>query len=214
MKKSVMFMCIAVIFTVSIFSLTLQDVVKGDMFEKGFSCTMKMTTKAEGMTMVSDATMAVKGKNVRMEMKMPTNTPMYEFMKQKNIDEYIIFTTEEKGKEVMYTYYPKRKQFVVFADMPEGEENFDSLEPDEEIQKVGTEMFAGVNADKYKVLDGQDGTTFYYIDPVKKIMIGSTTKTDDTEMVVVLSNISFNVPDSTFTRPAGYSKISPNELYR
>lgn len=214
MKKSIMLCAVVTIVVFSLFSLTLQEVVKGDYFEKGFSCKMKMTTKAEGITMVSEANFAVKGKNTKIEMKLPANTPMYDFMKQKNIDEYIMYTVEEKGKSVMYTYYPKRKQFVVFADMPEGEEQVNTFEGDEKIQKVGSEMFAGVNADKYKVLEEKGGTTFYYIDPSKKIMIGVVTITEESENRIELTNTTHVVPDSTFTRPAGYTKISPNELYR
>lgn len=214
MKKSIMLCCIVAIAVFSMFSLTLKDVVKGDYFEKGFSCTMKMTTKAEGITMISEASFAVKGKNTKIEMKMPANMPMYDFMKQKNIDEYIMYTVEEKGKSVMYTYYPKRKQYVVFADMPEGEEQFDTFEGDEKIQKIGSETFAGVNADKYKVLEEKDGTTFYYIDPAKKIMIGVVTINEESENRIELINTTHSVSDSTFKRPSGYTQTSPNELYR
>lgn len=90
------------------------------------------------------------------------------------------------------------------------------LEEEEMLEKVGTATFAGVKCDKYRVLDleedGDDdeeemeGESFIYIDPARKMFLGTEMKMGPYTMKMEYTDIKTGVDKSVFKPLNGYKK--------
>lgn len=87
-------------------------------------------------------------------------------------------------------------------------------------QKVGTELIAGRNAEKYRIVVNSStpgsvslSETFIWIDERLRIPVRSeTTASDGTKITMELSDVALDVERQIFQIPADYQKIAFSEL--
>lgn len=210
MKKITVLLCLSIAFM-----LTAGDKVKmssvfgGEIFKNGFSATVTTTSDIPMMPVQEPYTIYTDGEgNNRTDTK----------------DKISIFV-EEDGNDMMYNYDKKAKTYTVISmsDMDGMMGDMDSMEApgdfeeDEMLEKVGSEMFAGVKCDKYKIIDieeGDDddedemeGESFMYVDPEKKVFVGTEMKMGPYTMKMEYSNIKPGVDKSVFKPLSGYKKV-------
>jgi hypothetical protein len=185
----------------------MSSVISPDFFKKGFSATVKTTSDMPMMPAQEPYTVYTDGEgNTRTDMK-------------DNISIYV----EEKGKNMIYNYEKKTKTYTVFSPddmsgMMEGMGGVEKPGVDEEetVEKVGSEMFAGVKCDKYKVImekseddeEEMQGESFVYIDPVKKMFVGMSMQMGPYTMKMEYTDIKQGVDKSVFKPLTGYKKVN------
>jgi hypothetical protein len=197
MKKITIIFCMA--FTLMLTAgekVKLSTVVSGDVWLKGFSAVVKTTSNMPGMPKMDPYTIYTDSEgNSRTDMK-------------DNISMYI---TEGK-KQMVYSYVKSSKTYTVMSlsDLPGGEEQKPGFEKEELVEKVGSETFAGVKCDKYKVdMKGEEaqGDAFMYIDAAKKVFAGMEMKMGEYSMKMEYTDIKFGVDKSMFKPLEGYKKV-------
>ena len=197
MKKITIIFCLA--FSLMLTAgekVKLSAVVSGDVWLKGFSAVVKTTSNMPGMPKMDPYTIYTDSEgNSRTDMK-------------DNISMYI---TEGK-KQMVYSYVKSSKTYTVMSlsDLPGGEEQKPGFEKEELVEKVGSETFAGVKCDKYKVdMKGEEaqGDAFMYIDAAKKVFAGMEMKMGEYSMKMEYTDIKFGVDKSMFKPLEGYKKV-------
>ncbi len=210
MKKTIVLLCLTTAFMLAAGDkVKMSSVVGGEIFKNGFSATVKTTSDIPMMPTQEPYTIYTDGDgNSRTDMK-------------NNISIFV----EENGKDMIYNYDNKTKTYTVMTmddmsgmmgDMGSMEAPGD-IEEDEMLEKVGSEMFAGVKCDKYKVIDIEDdddedeeemdGESFMYIDPAKKMFVGMGMKMGPYTMKMEYTNIKAGVDKSVFKPLSGYKKV-------
>jgi outer membrane lipoprotein-sorting protein len=86
-------------------------------------------------------------------------------------------------------------------------------------QKLGNEVIAGRNTNKYRIVvnssapaNVSQSETLMWIDEALQMPIKSETKSNGTHVTMEISEIKLEVDKSLFTIPAGYRKVTFNEL--
>jgi len=208
MKRTAMVLCLAII--TAAFAgekVKMSSIIGTEKMKNGFSATVKTTSDMPMMPVQEPYTVYTDGDgNSRTDMK--DNTTLF---------------IEENGKDMMYSYDKKKKTYTVMSlddmsGMTGGMGSMETpgdLEEDEMLEKVGTGVFAGVKCDKYKVIeieeDGDEeemeGESFIYIDPAKKMFVGTEMKMGPYTMKMEYTNIKYNVDKSVFKPLSGYKKV-------
>ncbi len=218
MKKLVLLLC--VVFAVSAVSaVELGDVVNSQAYKtKGMAADIVQTINlpAQNMKMNFNSKIYMKGEMVRVDTQYDENSfnnpAQYQQMKMMKMDKMTLIQGVKNGKGVMIMIYPLINGYVEKETNREAEGGFENLDTmmSAAVSKVGSETFAGVNADKYRVTtdEAEDKDEIYvYVDPSKKIMVGVYIKAEDgSETKMEYKNIELKVDDSVFKVPAGMKK--------
>ncbi|MDY0018343.1 MAG: hypothetical protein RBS89_10955 [Candidatus Delongbacteria bacterium] len=211
MKRTAIILCIAIM-TAALAGekVKMSSVVGGEIFKNGFSAVVKTTSDMPMMPVQEPYTIYTDGEgNSRTDMK-------------DNVSLFI----EENGKDMIYNYDKKTKTYSVMSlddmsGMMGGMGSMETpgdMEEDEMLEKVGTAVFAGVKCDKYKVIeieDGDDedeeeemeGESYIYIDPAKKMFVGTEMKMGPYTMKMEYTDIKPGVDKSVFKPLSGYKKV-------
>lgn len=198
-----------VLFLTAVFMLAagekvkMSSVIGGEIFNNGFSATVKTTSDIPMMPAQEPYTVYTDGDgNSRTDMK-----------------DMVSIYVEENGKDMMYNYDKKTKTYTVmsFDDMPGNMEAPGDLDEEEMLEKVGTATFAGVKCDKYRVIDMEEddeededdmeGESYMYIDPAKKMFVGMEMKMGPYSMKMEYTDIKPGVDKSVFKPLSGYKKV-------
>jgi outer membrane lipoprotein-sorting protein len=174
--------------------------------KKGFSATMIATVTAEGMTRTTESRYQVKGSSTRVEY-FKDSAPVTVFLSR-----------NENNASMTYVYNMPRKLFYRFNDGPASKDTLAGMDPDylesiESIEKTGQARFAGIMADRYRVRGDfspgeaeSAGDYYIYVDPKRKVIVGSYFKTAEAEMKWEFSNIAIGVDDSVFVPMKGFTE--------
>jgi len=206
MKKITMLLCLTIALMLTAGEkVKMSSVVGGDIFKNGFSAKVKTTSDVPMMPVQEPYTIYTDGDgNSRTDMK----------------DNISIFV-EENGKDMIYSYDNKTKTYTVMSlDDMSGMGSMETpgdIEEDEMLEKVGSEMFAGLKCDKYRVIDIEDeddedeeemeGESFMYIDHAKKMFVGMEMKMGPYSMKMEYTDIKPGVDKSVFKPLSGYKKV-------
>ena len=211
MKKITVLLCLTIAFMLTAGEkVKISTVVGADIFKNGFSATVTTTSDIPMMPVQEPFTIYTDGEgNNRTDTK----------------DKISIFVQED-GNDMMYNYDKKAKTYTVISmsDMDGMMGDMDSMEApgdfeeDEMLEKIGSEMFAGVKCDKYKIIgveesddeeDGEEmeGESYMYVDPAKKMFVGVEVKMGTYTMKMEYSNIKPGVDKSVFKPLSGYKKV-------
>jgi len=175
----------------------LSTVVSGDVWVKGFSAVVKTSANIPGMPVMEPYTIYTDSTgNSRTDMK-------------DNITMYI----KEGKKQVVYSFIKASKTYTVMSlsDIPGGEDQKPGFDKEESIEKVGSEIFAGVKCDKYKLaVKGEEmqGDAYMFIDAAKKIFTGMEIKMGEYLMKMEYTDIKFGVDKALFKPLDGYKKVN------
>jgi len=182
----------------------ISSVVTGDLWSNGFSATIKTTSNFPGMPVTEPYKMYTDDNgNNRIDTK----------------DKITIYRNDD-GLDKVYSYDKISKTYSVLSmsDMYGGNEDSEGtdkpaeFDKEELVEKAGSEMFAGVKCDKYKMNreegEESEGEQYLFINPAKKVFTGMEIKTGDFYMRTEFTDIKFNVDKSLFKPLSGYKKIN------
>ncbi|OGE82214.1 MAG: hypothetical protein A2Y39_01195 [Candidatus Delongbacteria bacterium GWF2_40_14] len=196
MKKITLLLCVTL--TVMLMGgqkVKLSTVVNGDVWMKGFSAVVKTTSNMPGMPKMDPYTIYTDSEgNSRTDMK----------------DNISLYITEGK-KQMVYSYVKSSKTYTMMSlsDLPGGEDQKPGFEKEQLVEKVGSETFAGVKCDKYKIdMKGEEaqGDAYMFIDPARKVFAGMEMKMGEYSMKMEYTDIKFGVDKSMFKPLEGYKK--------
>jgi hypothetical protein len=210
MKKITVLLCLSIAFMLTAGDkVKMSSVVGGEIFKNGFSATVKTTSDIPMMPVQKPYTIYTDGSgNSRTDME----------------DKITIFV-EEDGDYMMYNFDKSSKSYTVMSMSDMGDmmgdmgsmETPGDFEEDEMLEKIGTEMFAGIKCDKYKIIDieesddeedeeGMEGESYMYVDPAKKMFVGVEMKMGPYSMKMEYTDIKSGVDKSIFKPLTGYKK--------
>ncbi len=218
--KKMMLIAVAIVLTVlPAVSMTLGDVLNADQYmSKGMTADMEQSVSvpAQNMKMNIVSKFHMKGEWVRIDMAYTEDTfnnpAQYQQLKMMKMDRMIVIQGEKDGRDYSIMAYPGLNGYVEMFDQANDSKDFSDMGEmmDTQVKKIGSEEFAGVNADKYEVIpeesDSEMEAYYIYVDPSKKVMVGMHMKGEGSETTIKFKNIVMGVDSSVFNPPAGMKK--------
>ncbi len=200
MKKIVLGL-IMILFCTSILAgekIKASEVFNFDAYKKGFSAKIISTSIMAGTKTVTTVRQYVNEDNMRIDNETEKTTQI-----MKNEGTYFI---NHASKTYFFMKEGNEETAGILENSPEEQNPLPDV--NEIFEKAGTEKFAGVMCDRYKINDSGEmgGTAYIYIDPTKKMTVGSAMKGQGFEMKSEWFEIKFGVDKSVFDIPKGYKK--------
>lgn len=174
--------------------------------KKGFGARMVSTVTAEGVTRTTESRYQVKGASTRVE-----------YFKD-DVPVTVFLSRNENNASMTYVYNMPKKLFYRFNDGPASKDTLAGIDPDyldsiESIEKMDQVDFAGIMADRYRVrgefAPGEESGAedyYIYVDPKRKVIVGSYFKTAEAEMKWEFSDITIGIEDSVFSPMKGFAE--------
>lgn len=200
MKKIIVGLLIT-LFAISAYAgekLKASDIFNVEAMKKGYSAKIVTTTIMGGIKNVSVSKQYIADENMRIENEEEKTGQIIR-------EEGTYFINHTKKS---YFFMPESGMFEGGEVENDKEEQGVMPDVNDIYESAGKEKFAGVMCNKYKMISTEEmaGDVYIYIDPAKKMCVGSSIKSQGFESKSEWYDVKFGLDKSVFELPKGYKK--------